>query len=197
MPNKQEIRRELKAVRQALTMSQVQAKSEAVCRFIRAAEVYRKSQCLMAYLAFGKEVCLDDLLLEALQQGKTVAVPQVLSKTGMSAVRFEGFTRLVPDRYGIRSVSGPGQVVEPEAFDLILVPGVGFSASGERMGMGAGYYDRFLAQTRGYRLGVTYEALVRRELPVDELDQNVHALVTELGIKVCGTANQKTTVRED
>jgi 5-formyltetrahydrofolate cyclo-ligase len=185
MPSKIITRRELKAVRASLTAEQVRAKSKAVCNFIRASELYQKAGCLMAYLAFGQEVCLDELLQDALAQGKTVAVPQVLSKTGMAAVRLTSLVNLVPDCYGIRSVAGQPQVVEPQALDLILVPGVGFSPSGQRIGMGAGYYDRFLVQTRGYRLGVTYEALLRKQLPVDELDQKVTALVTELGIRLC------------
>mgnify|MGYP000644126523 CR=1 FL=1 len=48
------------------------------------------------------------------------------------------------DRYGIRSVRQPAEQIAPQDIDLVLVPGVAFDREGGRLGMGAGYYDRFL-----------------------------------------------------
>jgi 5-formyltetrahydrofolate cyclo-ligase len=50
------------------------------------------------------------------------------------------------------------------------------------MGMGAGYYDRFLEQTKGFKLGVTCRNLVKDVLPVATYDINMDAIVTEAGI---------------
>jgi 5-formyltetrahydrofolate cyclo-ligase len=59
------------------------------------------------------------------------------------------------------------------------------------MVMGAGYYDRFLALTSGFKLGVTCTALLTgAALPVDRFDQDVDALVTEKGISICSQAGK-------
>ena len=76
-------------------------------------------------------------------------------------MRFEGFGQLSLDRYGIRSVSGTDVVINPHEIALVLVPGVGFAKNGNRIGMGAGYYDRFLAQVdKAVLMGVTYNVLL-------------------------------------
>jgi 5-formyltetrahydrofolate cyclo-ligase len=101
-------------------------------------------------------------------------------------VRFEGFGQLSLDRYGIRSVSGTDVVINPHEIALVLVPGVGFAKNGNRIGMGAGYYDRFLAQVdKAVLMGVTYNALLCSKIPVDYYDKPVQYLVTETNVTLC------------
>ena len=63
--------------------------------------------------------------------------------------------------------------LEPELFDLVLVPGVAFSEAGERLGYGGGYYDRWLPQCRQARL----IALLFREQVVASLPREAHDLL--------------------
>ena len=87
------------------------------------------------------------------------------------------------DRYGIRTVRPPLELIEPNAFDLVLVPGVAFGRDGSRMGMGAGYYDRFLPQAKqAVTMGVAYDCLMQESLPCDEHDVKMQCLVSESGI---------------
>ncbi|MCH4157734.1 MAG: 5-formyltetrahydrofolate cyclo-ligase [Acidaminococcaceae bacterium] len=191
MLEKKQVRQELLQIRKSFSPQEVEAKSAAVCQHILGSTAYRQAHCIMAFLAFGQEISVDRVLQDALNSNKIIAVPYVLSKTEFKAVRFQSFRDLELDRYGIRSVKPPVQEVHPEAFDLLLVPGVGFSRQGQRMGMGAGYYDRFLALTSGFKLGVTCTALLTgAALPVDRFDQDVDALVTEKGISICSQAGK-------
>ena len=103
----------------------------------------------------------------------------------MKAARLETLENLPTDRYGIRTAPEPVTLVEPETIDLILVPGAGFAVTGHRMGRGAGFYDRFLATVRSFRLGITCDRLLREEIPVDKYDQPVEALVTETRFIYC------------
>ena len=186
MPEKKLVRTELLKIRKGFSTREVELKSLDVCQHILASELYKSARCIMAFLAFGKEISVDRVLQDALNSNKIIAVPYVFSKTEMKAVRFSSFQNLGLDRYGIRSVMPPVEEVNPGTFDLLLVPGVGFSWQGQRMGMGAGYYDRFLASASGFRLGVTCSQLVQSNaLPVDSHDQNMDALVTETGLIKC------------
>lgn len=186
MLEKKQVRQELLQVRKSFSPQDVEQRSRVVCRHILNSKLYQDAHCVMAFLAFGQEISVDRVLQDALNSNKIISVPYVFSKTEIKAVRFQGFQDLELDRYKIRSVKPPLQEIKPGDIDLILVPGVGFSRQGQRMGMGAGYYDRFLALTSAYKLGVTCVDLITGvELPVDRFDQDVDALVTEDGISIC------------
>ena len=71
--------------------------------------------------------------------------------------------------------------IAPETLTLVLCPGVAFDENGGRVGMGRGFYDRFLARARGtYRIGLAYDfQLVREPLVLQPHDQRMDAIVTE------------------
>ena len=181
--NKQELRRQLLALRNSLSPVQVEESSAAVCRQLLASSCYAKARVLMGYLAFGRELSLDALLLRALEEGKRVCVPRITSATEMEAAELTDLAELVPDRYGIRSVPCPARLVLPEELDLVLVPGVAFGRDGSRLGMGAGYYDRFLLRApQAVQVGVAYAGLLQAQLPMEEHDVSLSYIVTEDGL---------------
>lgn len=82
--------------------------------------------------------------------------------------------------YGIREPSREIPAVERGLLDMIIVPAVALGEKGERIGMGGGYYDRFLAQVQqALRISLVYDFQVLPELPHCDLDQPVHWIVTE------------------
>lgn len=180
---KVELRKRLKAERARLSAEQAALSSEQVSRHILACDAYRKAHCIMGYLAFGKELSVDAVLLAALAEGKTVVVPLVTSATEMTPVVLRNMHDFELDRYGIRSVRQPAEQIAPQNIDLVLVPGVAFDREGGRLGMGAGYYDRFLPQAkRAVLMGVTYDCLLQSELPKDEYDVCMQLLASESGV---------------
>ena len=174
---KVELRKYFKRLRSQLTAEQAAASSLLTARQILACDAYRKASCIMGYLAFGNELSVDLVLQQALRDGKTVAVPLVQSATEMAPVQLENMLNFELDRYGIRSVR------QPQQLDLVLVPGVAFGRDGSRLGMGAGYYDRFLPQAENALLmGIAYDAFIQPSLPRDEFDVLVQLLASESGI---------------
>lgn len=143
---KVELRKYFKRLRSQLTAEQAASGSLLTARQILACDAYRKASCIMGYLAFGNELSVDLVLQQALHDGKTVAVPLVQSATEMAPVQLQNMLNFELDRYGIRSVRQPAKLLQPQQLDLVLVPGVAFGRDGSRLGMGAGYYDRFLPQ---------------------------------------------------
>ena len=181
--DKIELRKKLKALRNNLTQDEVDVSSCLVAEKILACDAYRKAEHIMGYLAFGKELSVDGILKQALADGKRVYVPEIISQTEIRAVELESFTDFAYDRFGIRSVPEPVKVCNPKILDLVLVPAVAYDRAGNRMGMGAGYYDRFLPQTENaIKIGVAYDALLQDELPYNEYDVPVPYLVSESGI---------------
>lgn len=180
---KTKLRKRLQAERSHMSAEAVAASSELVSRHILACDAYRKAQCIMGYLAFGKELSIDMVLETALAEGKKVVVPLVTSATEMEAVVLYNMQDFELDRYGIRSVRQPAKACALQDIDLVLVPGVSFDKEGGRMGMGAGYYDRFLPQVKNALLmGIAYDCLLQDELPKDEYDVSMQFLASESGI---------------
>ena len=188
---KRRVRRELKDTAARFSERYVAEASRAVCDKVLQSNEFREAAVLFGYLSFHNEVSVDAVLEEALRLGKIVAVPWIISQHEMQAARLETLQDLPLDRYGIRTVPEPAKIILPESIDLVLVPGAGFTKMGHRMGRGAGYYDRFLAYAKGFRLGITCDRLLREEIPVDEYDRPVEALVTETIFIKCYNGNNE------
>jgi 5-formyltetrahydrofolate cyclo-ligase len=79
-------------------------------------------------------------------------------------------------RSGIREPVG-GAI--PDRLDLMLIPGLAFTADGHRLGRGAGFYDRFLSTASGYtvKVGICFAFQLLPEIPVECHDVKVDALV--------------------
>ena len=110
----------------------------------------------------------------------------------MRLFRLESFTELVPGAYGILEPSVElrelaEKQVSPAAIDMAIVPGVAFDRSGTRLGHGAGYYDKLLAQLRADspRIALAFECQLFDELPRDAHDVPMNAVVTESALYRC------------
>ena len=106
-----------------------------------------------------------------------VYVPVCTDKTTMIAVRLKSLESITRGVLNIRIPSEPYDIIDPCDLDLILVPGAGFDRQGGRMGMGNGYYDRFLKElSPSYTILVSHgEAaqLWKTPIPMDDAMTNV------------------------
>ena len=78
-----------------------------------------------------------------------------------------------------------GKPIPLDLIDLVIVPGLGFTPKGHRIGRGMGFYDRFLAQPEfvGLSCGLSFEEQVLPELPVLDHDIPLGMLVTDRGVR--------------
>lgn len=184
--DKNQLRKELKSLRNRLSKEEVAAKSSSICRKILGTAAYRDAGTVFAYLAFGNEVNIDGVIINALQSGKTVCVPFITGAHTMQAVKISSMESLCTGAYGIRTAPEGAEPVCPQDIDMVLVPGLGFDLKGGRMGMGAGYYDRFLPQcVNAVKTGITYDILLRGKIICDEHDVLMDYIITESQAAKC------------
>ena len=171
------------AARRALSAAARSAADAALCRRIAALHCFRNARTLLAYAAFGGEADLSALLAEAVRQGKTVAYPICGAGFTLTAA-VPGPDGWEVGQYGIRTpILSRSEILLPEALDLVLVPCTAFDADCFRVGMGKGYYDRFLPRcTHAGKIGIAFEAQRVAHAAVDGHDQRLDAYVTERGI---------------
>ena len=132
--------------------------------------------------ALPGEVRTETLLQHAFAEGKTVICPRALPRGQLAHHRVTALADLTPARFGLLEPGATSPLADPTAADLVLVPGLGFDSSGARIGMGGGYYDRFLTSLDCVRLGLTFEWQLLTHVPMQAHDQRVDAIVTELRV---------------
>ena len=102
-----------------------------------------------------------------------------------STIVGEPDTSAIVDRCAARgqSVVLPEDEPDPRVPDVVLVPGLAFTRTGERLGQGGGWYDRFLPRVRPgcTAIGLAFDEQVVAELPTEPHDRRLDALVTDRG----------------
>lgn len=174
---KKRIRKEVLALRDALTLQQQRRASCLITERLLGHQWFYRSESLLCYADYGSELSTRELLEEALRLGKKVYVPRVLEERRMDFFRIDSLEELRPGFHGIPEPPGDGGVYggEPQEREtaLMLMPGVAYDPYGSRLGYGGGYYDRYLAahprfQTRSIAIGHSCQLVER--LPVEETD---------------------------
>ena len=144
-------------------------------------DAVQKAAEIFSYVPTAEEVQIDPLLENLLSSGKKISIPFIISKSEMVAARIDSLQSLIVGKFGIRTA--PEIKIVPESeIDLVIVPGLAFDRNGNRLGLGAGFYDRFLEKIpRAEKIAVAYDFQLVETVPTDFHDQKIDALVTEKG----------------
>ena len=184
--NKAEIRKALRAKLAAITEQQRHTKSVAACGHLIRTPEFKAARTVMLYLSTPTEVETAPLALRCWQEGKTVVVPKVSwDQRRMLPVEITtlqtGITTTGP---GIKEPIS-GKPIPTEYIDLVVVPGLGFTPTGHRIGRGMGFYDRFLAQSdfSGLSCGLAFAEQIIDSLPVLAHDMPLGMLVTDQSVR--------------
>ena len=182
---KHAIRRLLRERLAAMSDAERNARSIRACNLIAASPEFAMARVVMLFLSTPSEIETAPLALKCWQTGKTVAVPKVSwNQRRMLPTEITSLHGLTTGERGIREPVG-GKPVPVEFLDLVIVPGLGFTADGHRIGRGMGFYDRFLAQNEfiGLSCGLAFETQIVPSLPVLDHDMPLSMLVTDWGIR--------------
>jgi 5-formyltetrahydrofolate cyclo-ligase len=141
-------------------------------------------------MAFGSELDLGELHRELLQQGRLLVAPRVPTQGRALELRqVADLTQdLAPSRWGIPEPQPERcPLLDPAQIDLVLVPGVAFDRWGNRLGYGAGFYDRLFLRLlpSALRVACVHDALLVDRVPAEPHDVPVDLLITESMALVC------------
>jgi 5-formyltetrahydrofolate cyclo-ligase len=183
--NKQAVRRRLRDTLAGMSDADRHTKSVSACRFVCGSQEFDAARVVMLYLSTPTEVDTAPIALRCWQDGKQVVVPKVswdqrrILPVEITSLK-DGLTTTGPVREPIT-----GKPIPLDLIDLVIVPGLGFSTTGFRIGRGMGFYDRFLAQPDfiGRSCGLAFEEQVLETLPVLDHDVPLSMLATNSGIR--------------
>lgn len=151
----------------------------------------KEEKTVLAYFSVGSEPSTLAIINELLKSGKKVCLPLCIDldeeghRTGtvdaMEARQITGFDDLVPGAYGIPEPKAETAVVAPEEIDIIILPCISCDRDCNRIGHGAGYYDKFLSKTGKdcFTMALCYEEAMLDDIPIEPHDMPVDAVVTE------------------
>jgi 5-formyltetrahydrofolate cyclo-ligase len=178
---KAELRRTTKATMQALAADELAAASQGICARLSTWQVLRQAQLVMAYLPLAGEANIRPVVASLAAQQRLALTRVDWSGKVLQPALVENLSDLVEGRYGVFEPPADAREVAPGDLDLILVPGLAFDPRGNRLGRGAGFYDRFLADpaVRGVVCGVALEAQIVQDVPTDPWDIRLHLIATE------------------
>lgn len=188
---KKSIRKEVMAARQLLSAKEVESKSRQIferwCnRFsIRKLTYLHVFQSIEDRNEVQTRYYLDFVRRKHPQV--RVVVPVVDKVNGvLKHAWVEDHIELIPNKWGIPEPKMPVTMIYPIELDMILVPMLAFDEEGNRLGYGAGYYDKFLSLLRPncIKIGLCFELGRRSELlPAEPHDIKLDFIVTEEGIQ--------------
>jgi 5-formyltetrahydrofolate cyclo-ligase len=194
------LRREIIARRDALSAEMRVAFSARITVHLQGLPAFQSARALLGYLSFGTEYQTDRLLATRLANGLPLGLPRINRIRRELEIFLVGDlqTDTAPGVWGIREPQ-PERCApaELEKFDLILVPGVAFTAAGDRLGYGGGYYDRLLARwphPRPRLVAAAFSVQIVPAIPTTVSDVPVDCLVTEDGvIDTCTSSSRRFT----
>lgn len=168
-----------KNARRSLSKEERQSFSQKICLLIEQTEAFRRAERILTYAAFGAEASLD--LLAERHPEKEQFYPVCLEECRMTAARPLNETGWETGAYGIRTpILERSETIPPESIDLVLVPCTAFDENCYRVGMGKGYYDRYLVRcVNAVKIGVAFECQKVEKAAVDEFDVRLDGYVTE------------------
>ncbi len=156
--------------------------STAICAPEAFVERLAPGMTVATYCPVGSEADPTQLAAAAAERGCALALPHVIDRA--APIRFlawEMGTPLVAGPFGLRQPDASSTEVAP---DVILTPLIGFDPRFNRLGQGAGHYDRAFARfENAWRVGVAWSAQEVPALPADIWDVPLHAVVTEQGMR--------------
>ena len=176
------LRKQYIRAREALSPEEREAYSRRAAERIAALPEFAAARTVLLYRAVRGELSLESLPALPASAGKRFAYPRCLSRTEMEAW-IPG--RWEPGAFGIpEPAADASEAVPPGEIDLVICPGTAFDDLGTRLGMGGGYYDRFLPKcVNAVFLMAAFEAQRAASLPRSGLDVPMDLIVTEAAVR--------------
>ena len=171
---KAELRKQVLQEMKAIPREQKQAMDQALTDQFLKHPFYQEAKLIASYLSFPHEFQTQELIEQALKDGKKVLIPKTYPKGRMDFVVYDP-QQLVKTSFGLLEPQGDLEVVDASQIDLIHVPGLVFTTEGYRIGYGGGYYDRYLKHFPGHTLSTIYPCQIQdfspenHDIPVQEV----------------------------
>lgn len=203
---KKRLREKSLNARKALSPEQRTKYSQEIVKNIAASEEFKKSERILIYAPVGAEADITNLADLPEASGKIFAYPVCIDSETMEAyVPGCGFHDTDKNKYwhiGKYNIQEPvtakSTLLKPEDLDLVICPCAGFDEAGSRLGMGGGYYDRYLPKCKKAKIAAAaFEVQKTEEIPQEPWDVRLEKVFTEQGLVEHVSGHRKKSEGQD
>lgn len=182
-------RKEILAFRDSMDIEEVIAKSDEIKNKLISTTMYTEANHIFSFLSFNKEVRTKPIIDDCLQKGKQVYIPLCNMKIReIILCHMEGWDGLRSNRMGILEPTKESiKIADRKILDLAIVPGAVFDREGNRIGYGAGFYDKFFSSLKKniIKIALCYSFQVVDHIIPDAHDVPMDYIITEKEIIKC------------
>lgn len=170
------LRQEFINRRKALSTTEISDKSKLICHRLQSQSFFQEAQTILSYFAFRNEPHLEALF----SLNKTWGLPRCVNQQ-LIWHHYQFGDRRVVGKFDIWEPNPDLPLLDVRQIDVIFVPALACSQRGDRLGYGAGFYDRFLAtlEHQVITVGIIFECCFVPELPRDPWDIPLDFVCTE------------------
>jgi 5-formyltetrahydrofolate cyclo-ligase len=152
-------------------------------------DAFKKSKSILMYVSFRSEVDTRKYLDDMLRSGKRLILPVVDTRHNvLKLYDVKDTSELAPGYMGIPEPNiRENRRVTIKDIDLVVIPGTGFDAKGNRLGYGGGYYDRLLSYESKQlaeiehipTIALAFEEQIGEDIPAEPHDITVDMIITD------------------
>lgn len=176
---KKQIRKQILDRRNSLSPQEASELSNKIQARVLSWEKFMSSSTIMLYYNYKNEAGTTKLIDECFKLGKRLVLPKVVKETrDILSCLVENLQDFTKGAYGIIEPRAD-KLIDPTEIDLVIIPGVAFDEDGNRIGHGAGYYDKFLENFSGTKAGICYEFQIVENTYPDQYDIKMDFIITE------------------
>lgn len=180
--NKIELRRQMKARREAMNREELFTKSTLIFEQLITVPEYKRAEKIYTYVSANNEVDTIMLIDYSLSIEKRVFVPKVVGRN-MEFYEITDISELSPGYMGIFEPDINGKDADYSRTGFMCMPGLAFDRTFNRLGYGGGFYDRYLAEdNRLYKTALAYDFQIVDSIISEATDIKPDMIVTELDI---------------
>ncbi|HOT94753.1 MAG TPA: 5-formyltetrahydrofolate cyclo-ligase [Methanoregulaceae archaeon] len=185
--SKHRMRDRIRAARTCLHPPDLVARSRRIASHTQI--LLEDQKTVMVYASKPGEVDTMGMIRGFLDRGVRLVVPIIERETrSLRLSRLEDPAVLVPSTFGVPEPIGHELPVDPDEIGAVIVPMLGFDRFGNRLGYGAGYYDRFLGlHPIEVKVGIALACQEFERIPADPFDIPMDWIVTEDGPFRCSS----------
>ncbi|EDO37618.1 predicted protein [Nematostella vectensis] len=182
------LRRQIKKRILAMSEEAKRKESAMITEKLLAMEEYKSSHRISVYLSMPSEVSTFDILRDIFNSNKKCYIPRYIGHQ-MDMLRLhslEDMQSLPLTPWNIHQPADDDireEALNTGGLDVILVPGLGFSKNGQRLGRGKGYYDNYiqkcieLCHKKPHLIGLAFSTQMYDQVPVTENDMTLDHVV--------------------
>ena len=189
MDEKSRIRQQVLRRRDAIAFAGKKRKDALIQERLFSLPEFHQAKVIFLFASFRSEVLTFPLIEEALRIGKRIILPSVdPANKELRLYEIKDPDELSPGYMGIPEPAVPGKRErEINDVDLVIMPGAAFDPMGNRLGYGAGFYDRLLSRLKRQipLIALAYEEQIVDSIPSEPHDIRVHMIVTDKRVIAC------------